>query len=393
MEPQIDGTLFKVFVPMLKALKSDDGRKRLSGVASSTVRDLHGDRMTESAIADMLRAAKGDMTIFLNHQYRVPEDILGTVEKASVTHDGDVVLLSLDSIVVDDSNPRALQAAASIDNGVKLGISIGARIPEKGAKWDEKAQGYIIEHVQLLEASLVGVPANPRSWVDRAVKSLTGADPEDLDRHEYGWTYVSADGTQHGLLSVESALAPLLDSTGTPVQLPVATLGITGPEPIMQIGLSAEATESVMVLSAPIEDIPAEVIASAEPDHNHDDAADPESITAAAVEIASQDAPSTTGDEAGISAVAASALDSSRTVITRLMAERDEALRERDEAVELARGSLTETAQLLERIKATPTGRRTVITDAVSDLEGLRDVMAPEVMRILERKAAEQHKE
>jgi hypothetical protein len=44
-------------------------------------------------------------------------------------------------------------------------------IPEGGAK-RQKNGSYIIEHVDLLETSLVGIPANPRSWVDYAAKAL-----------------------------------------------------------------------------------------------------------------------------------------------------------------------------------------------------------------------------
>lgn len=174
---------FKVFAPRLKAARSDDGRMTLHGVASSTIKDLHGDQMTLNALRDMERTAMG-MTVFLNHSYTVPEDVGGTVVgvRLEMWPDGTGADLPID-IEVNQSNPRALNAFESIENRTLLGISIGAVIPDGGAKYDKKAGGYIIDHVQLLEASLVGVPANPRSWVEYAVKAL-GISTEDAPRFE-----------------------------------------------------------------------------------------------------------------------------------------------------------------------------------------------------------------
>lgn len=165
---------FKIFAPMLKASLDTDGRMRLHGVASSTITDRHGDTITLSALSDMERAANSNMTIFLNHEYKVPEDVAGSVERALIRshpQDSSIHDLVLD-IVVNDANPRAVDAWTAIQKGTQLGLSIGAMIPEGGASRDRKSGAYTIEHVELLETSLVGVPANPRSWVEYAVKSL-----------------------------------------------------------------------------------------------------------------------------------------------------------------------------------------------------------------------------
>lgn len=175
MPPEITAASqkFKIFAPLLKAAASADGKKHLTGVASSSVIDLHGDRMTENAITDMERAAKANLTIFLNHSYEVPEDVAGSVTEAWVTRTGDVVLLNFD-IVINEENPRAVQAWNAIQGGTKLGLSIGAMIPEGKASWDKTMKGYVIDGVELLETSIVGVPANPRSWVEYARKALDG---------------------------------------------------------------------------------------------------------------------------------------------------------------------------------------------------------------------------
>lgn len=172
-------TKFQIFSGLLKTSRSSDGKMRLHGVASSTTRDLHGDTMLATALEDMERAANQNLTIFLNHSYEVPEDVAGSVEKAQmktrgVDADGNPNYdLDMD-ILVNDANERAVKAFEAIERGTKLGLSIGALIPEGGATKDSKTKAWMIEHIDLLETSLVGIPANPRSWVDYAVKSLKG---------------------------------------------------------------------------------------------------------------------------------------------------------------------------------------------------------------------------
>ena len=165
---------FKIFVPLLKAARGEDGRPRFHGVASSSIKDRHGDTITRSALSEMERSANENMTIFLNHSYEVPEDVAGSVERAVLRNhptDPDIQDLVFD-IVVNDKNDRAIKTWEAIDAGTKLGLSIGARIPEGGASRSKDTGRYVIDHVDLLETSIVGVPANPRSWDEYAVKSL-----------------------------------------------------------------------------------------------------------------------------------------------------------------------------------------------------------------------------
>jgi len=176
-----DNPTFKMYSGALKAFEREDGRKMLSCTASSSVEDLHGDTMTSSCVQDMgPQAKRKSMVIFLNHSYDVPEDVFGYVADARVVSratdtDGSAIFdLDLD-IVLNEANDRAIATYAAIkDQGVKLGVSIGALITDWKLK-DEKAGwwgGLIIEGVNLLEASIVGIPANPRSWVQNAVRAL-----------------------------------------------------------------------------------------------------------------------------------------------------------------------------------------------------------------------------
>lgn len=190
---------FKIFSGELQVLKAEDagdGRRRLKCVASSTMKDLHGDTMTEHCIRSMAKQAPG-LTIFLNHSYRIPEDVFGTVEKArtrrynaasakaagiskdilakAASTGSDVLLLEL-TVLVDDSNPRAGQSYSSVENGVTLGVSIGAMITDYDEDPEADPESWwpplIINDVDLLEASIVGIPANQLSWVEGATKGL-----------------------------------------------------------------------------------------------------------------------------------------------------------------------------------------------------------------------------
>lgn len=166
---------FSMFSGLLKTAleKRDDGGDDmvLTGVASSTIKDRHGDTITQRGLESMLRTAEG-MTIYLNHSYDVPEDVAGTVRAAWIDQASDDLYDLRFKIGINQDNPRAIQAWNAIDKGTKLGLSIGAMIPDGGAKRVKSSGAYIIDEVELLETSIVSIPANPRSWVDYARKSL-----------------------------------------------------------------------------------------------------------------------------------------------------------------------------------------------------------------------------
>ncbi len=172
---------FKIYTNALKAYESEDGERYVTGTTSSTIRDLHGDEMSLDALKTMAETARQNMTVFLNHNYNVPEDLFGSATDAQIVRRYDsetneeVYDLDLNIRVVnEDENPEALRAYRAIKRGVKLGLSIGARVEKarrKAAEGD-KPESILIEKVRLLEASVVGIPANQRSYLQNAVKSL-----------------------------------------------------------------------------------------------------------------------------------------------------------------------------------------------------------------------------
>jgi phage head maturation protease len=170
---------FNIVTGLLKAMPdSGDGIKRLKTTASSTITDLAGDEMELTALQQMAATAQQNMTIFLNHKYQVPEDVLGSVEKTEIIQrENGWYDLDFD-IKVDEANERAVKAWKQISNGTKLGCSIGARIPEGG--YEVTKTGLKIKDVHLMEASIVGLPANPRAFVQHALKALH----DDLEAEE-----------------------------------------------------------------------------------------------------------------------------------------------------------------------------------------------------------------
>ena len=183
---------FKIYTNALKAYEADNGDRYVTGTTSSTIRDLHGDEMTLSALKSMEATAKQNMTIWLNHEYQVPDDLFGSVKDARIVKRIDetgqeVFDLDVDiSVVSEDENPEAIRAYRAIKRGVKLGLSIGARVDRVSKKVDNSTgeETYVIDSVKLMEASVVGIPANQRSYLQNAIKSLRSASVEEQKRCE-----------------------------------------------------------------------------------------------------------------------------------------------------------------------------------------------------------------
>mgnify|MGYP001369081343 CR=1 FL=1 len=187
VEAKKDGPQFRVFSGALTPFSGSDGKLRLRTVASSSVVDLGGDEVTLNALNSMAASAKG-MTIFRNHSYKVPQDILGTVEDASVKQAGmdgngkPIYELGM-GIVVFDDNPENVRTHTAIQSGVKLGTSIGAMIPP-GSATKNTSGGYTFNDLRLLEASIVGIPQNPRSFVEYASKAYKAIDTDEEEAED-----------------------------------------------------------------------------------------------------------------------------------------------------------------------------------------------------------------
>lgn len=212
MPDALPATKFKIYTGGLEAIEQD-GRKSFRTVASSSITDRQGDQFTLKALESMAATASAGMTIFLNHSYNIPEDVLGTTKSAALKQRGDVWDLDL-GIDVLESNERAVKAWEAIKAGTQLGCSVGAIVKDA---WREKDGTVTIDQVELLEASIVGIPANPRSWVERAIKSLS----ENTERDDEGSEPSVVSGQlpinpyAHSITTLASPISEELVQTGT----------------------------------------------------------------------------------------------------------------------------------------------------------------------------------
>lgn len=145
-------------------------------IGSSTERDLEGDTMSIHALNDMTKAPK-NLTVWLNHDYTLPDSIFGSIlGTPKIVHQDGVADLHL-AVDVEMENPAAARVKRYIDNGRRLGCSIGCMVTkfevpdeDEGSEWFQNP--IIIHGVKVVEYSVVGVPANQRSWVENAIRGV-----------------------------------------------------------------------------------------------------------------------------------------------------------------------------------------------------------------------------
>ena len=405
---------FKIFAPMLKASMGTDGKMRLHGIASSSVKDRHGDTMQPSALMDMERSANNNLTIFLNHSYDVPEDVAGHVERAllrSHPQDPDIHDLSMD-IVVNQTNPRAVKAWEAIEAGTQLGLSIGAMIPEGGAERDRKSGAYSINHVELLETSLVGVPANPRSWVEYAVKSLNA--PTETFNSAIGevtWS-ISTDDPEQTVEEVLDGVEPEIVAELTSDEMdhhddpPEEGVEPTEVEPEVAPDIT-DATVSIEMPNGgkvhidtgnrgtpktPAGEASQEALLSAPETEDQDETEDLGPWAGILpVKSALIDTDVQTALQLMEPSVVASLRNSTELLkaITRELIDTKAALAERNDEYaaleEMTKAVVTQTGQILDKLSNTPVGRRAVVREVSDQFAGLKSVYSEEFLSLLKK--------
>ncbi|HET9613596.1 MAG TPA: hypothetical protein VFP22_02190, partial [Candidatus Limnocylindrales bacterium] len=359
---RLEGMVLKTHIE-----KNDQGEDEyfVSGIASSSIKDRHGDTILPTALIDMERDANNNLTMFLNHKAEVPEGIAGSVMKASIASrandaDGSPLYdLDFEKVRIDKTNDRAVKTWKSMHGGTKLGMSIGARIPEGGAVRNKKTGALLIAHVELLETSFVGIPANPRSWVDYATKALNSeivtkaAIPEvDVDDKDPK--------------AVAAAVAAVLEKDKAPEPKPLPPEPPTVPEP------PKKADEpDITAATAPSQGAP-------ESGPGADGATTPDVTAAAAPETpATPDLSKATTPElvaALVEAQGALATMSSKYVdlVQQLAATEQRAVtaeQERDLVAKTARGVVLDAAQIVKRLERLPVGQRASFKQIKSDFE------------------------
>jgi phage head maturation protease len=371
---------FKIFTGLLKAFEGEDGTPRLSGIASSTTRDLHGDVMEETALRDMEAAANSNMTIFLNHSYQVPEDVAGSVTRASVVQRGydsdNNPNWDLDmDIAINRENDRAVKSWSAIKNGTKLGLSIGAMIPKGGAVRDKDTGALTISRLQLMETSIVSIPANPRSWISNAVKALNVAQEEITP------TYTSSDSADTITLDV-GVTEPIIDvevaTDGPEITRP------TCPDCGGHRNSPKGGCESGFHSKKDVDmSTPQEAIQS-EPENG--DGADLVPVTEDA-DLDGLDAVTKASVKsmlALLETTTAKLVDAREQIATEKRA-REQAEVQRDEAVRVANEAFTQAHSVFERLAETRIGRKTSFVTTRDDFDHLEGIYSEKFRRLLKQ--------
>lgn len=170
---------FKIYTGPMLVATDDPNVVRMVG--SSTEEDVHGSIMSLAALGDMTKVPVG-MAIFLNHEYTVPESVFGGLAEAPVIMQQNGVADLHLAVRVTNKNARALATRDLIKEGVaRLGCSIGCLVTNYEIDMSQVnaddpysilTAPMTITGVYPMEWSVVGIPANQRSWVEQAKKGV-----------------------------------------------------------------------------------------------------------------------------------------------------------------------------------------------------------------------------
>lgn len=186
LSPDVKAPRFSIVTKALGGTTEPDGRRRFRATASSTITDRDGDEITLKALQQMAARFREGVTIFTDHDNKVA-NAFGTTDTAEIIQRGNdpktgEPIWDLDIAgTVNEPNPNAIQLHDSITGGyVKLGCSIDAFV----MKHQPNQKGrYKVEDIDVFAASIVGVPANQRSWTQKAVRAIKSfyGEPEEDD--------------------------------------------------------------------------------------------------------------------------------------------------------------------------------------------------------------------
>lgn len=186
MDNNTDTQRFKIILPIMKTRteirKDEKGNEQevrfVQGVASSTDKDLHGDRMAESAIKSMAESLKfHDVPLNADHDTTWSAEI-GPIRKLEVSDSNDLIL---EAELSEMSKANDLWYALTKQNK-KLGLSIGGYVKEyemvKEEETDEEgnvsdSNWYrLYKEIDLDHVAVTSSPANPKTWVSAISKSI-----------------------------------------------------------------------------------------------------------------------------------------------------------------------------------------------------------------------------
>jgi len=174
----MDKNHFKFVLPIIKTrvkiTKDKDGNEKeehyIVGKASSTDKDLVGDKMSPDAIKTMADSIKQHV-INLNAEHDTSWLFeLGDITKLDITKDFELIF---ESKLNEMSAAKDLWYALTELNK-KLGVSIGGYVKEYEFENEKETEEQIrvFKDIELDHIAIVSEPANPKTWVEAIQKSL-----------------------------------------------------------------------------------------------------------------------------------------------------------------------------------------------------------------------------
>lgn len=159
-----DGRREKIF-PALSVKNINIEKRQIRVLASSDDLDRHGDRVLPSAFKKRLALFKSNPVILAGHLHRAGDATPTVVGKAvDVWVDGK----GLWAVIEFATTPLAEQYWQLYKGGFMRAVSVGFRVIEFRTELEGGRHIDVITEAELLEISLVAVPANPSAIVKGA---------------------------------------------------------------------------------------------------------------------------------------------------------------------------------------------------------------------------------
>lgn len=144
-------------VQEIKKEDGEDGDLIIAGVANKAVKDRVGDLIQPEAWD--LSNFKKNPIIFFNHDRNFP---IGKAIGYKVKEDG----LHIKVMISKSKDPKVAYVRDMIKEGIVKAFSVGIKIDWDKSRYDEDQDVYVIGKCELLETSVVTVPANQESLFD-----------------------------------------------------------------------------------------------------------------------------------------------------------------------------------------------------------------------------------
>jgi len=154
----------ELFAPIIKSTEG----KYLAVLSDNSV-DRDGERVGKSALYKIEQDTEY-LAALVDHENKALNQVAQWINKRTEEIDGHLALVAEPKFF--KSNPKAVQIKGMLDEGAKMGISIGAIVKQYE---DMKVNGETIRtftELELLEASFVGIPSNKHGRAMAVAKSF-----------------------------------------------------------------------------------------------------------------------------------------------------------------------------------------------------------------------------